>query len=60
MRGLAAYLVDGGEGDGADVEGVARVVVDLDGIGGRLLTRCQHLPSLLCDLLPRVQLQQPA
>lgn len=38
--------VDGCEGDGADVKGVARVVVELHRVGGALLARRQHLPRL--------------
>ena len=50
-------LVDGREGDGADVKGIARVVADANCIGGRLFARCEHLAGLLHNLLPRAQLK---
>ena len=42
--------VDGGEGEGAEVEGIAGVVVDLHCICRRPLAGCQHLPCLLAHL----------
>jgi len=47
--------VDWSEGDGADVEGIAGVVLDAHCIVGRLLARREHLPCLICDLLARAK-----
>ena len=51
--GVLAELVaavDGREGEGADVEGVARVVLQRHLVGALLLAQRQHLPRLRRDL----------
>jgi hypothetical protein len=45
-----ALPVDGGEGEGADVEGVARVILQLHFVGALLLAQRQHLPRLRRNL----------
>lgn len=57
--GALVAAVDGGEGEGADVEGVARVVVERHRVRRRLLARRQHLPRLLRHLRQRGR-QEPA
>jgi len=53
------YLVDRRECAGADVKGVAGIVLDLDRVGRPLLARRQHPTDLLCDLGAGVELEQP-
>mmetsp|Transcript_31726 Transcript_31726/g.82115 ORF Transcript_31726/g.82115 Transcript_31726/m.82115 type:complete len:632 (+) Transcript_31726:248-2143(+) len=57
---ISVAAVDGREGDGADIEGVAGIVVELHLIGGSLLARGQHLPRLLRHGGCGVELEQAA
>mmetsp|Transcript_21824 Transcript_21824/g.65271 ORF Transcript_21824/g.65271 Transcript_21824/m.65271 type:complete len:272 (+) Transcript_21824:1737-2552(+) len=60
VLGILGALVDGLPRQRADVKRVARVVVDLDRVGRRLLARRKHAAHLLRNLGPRVELQQAA
>lgn len=42
--------INGGEREGADVEGVARVILQLHLVAALLLAQRQHLPRLRCYL----------
>jgi hypothetical protein len=54
--GVGGALVDGRESEAADGEGIAGVVVELDGVYRGFLTRRQHLSGLVRNLDPNTQI----
>ena len=50
MPGKWDLLVDGGEGEGAEIEGVAGIIVNFHGVCWRPFARLQDLPRPLANL----------